>query len=172
MKIFDELINLICSVRNDMKINVWTDNKKKFIPKIYYIGLGKTGSSSIKHGFSQVNTAHWHDVGYFELIYGTNLLSSNNYDLYDFILYIGNKYNFKPIIIECIRNIIDLELSTIFQHIKKDRKHGNDCQICALKKITHSSLATEKIKEIMIDAFYQEKEPYSVKMYKKHFNID
>ena len=54
-------------------------------------------------------------------MYESNLLSSDNYDLYDLITYIGSTYNFKPVIIESIRNPIDVGILTIFQQIKKER---------------------------------------------------
>jgi hypothetical protein len=41
----------------------------------------------------------------------------------------------KPIIIECIREPISRKLSEVFQHIKKDRNHGIDCDICKIKNI-------------------------------------
>ena len=87
MIVFDKLINLIYSKRK--KVMVMVNSKKicEFIPKIYYIGDGKSGSSSIKNGFPNINVAHWHNVSYFENIYKTKLLSSNNYDLYDLIIY-------------------------------------------------------------------------------------
>ena len=151
MKEFDELINLIYSKKLEVKVNL--DSKKicEFIPKIYYIGQGKTGSTSIMEGFPNINVAHWHSVNYFETIYRTKLLSSNNLDLYDLIIYIGYKYNFKPTIIESTRNPIERGISHIFQHIKKKRpiyktldqkediqtlrrKHSNECEICQIKK--------------------------------------
>tara|TARA_B110000908_G_C10215711_1_gene432683 strand:+ start:1001 stop:1312 length:312 start_codon:yes stop_codon:yes gene_type:complete len=103
MDIFDNLIKLIYQKKTELCENIKSNNIKDFIPKIYYIGMGKTGSSSIKYGFPKVNTAHWHNTNYFEHIYETTMLSDNNYDLYDLILYIGKKYNFKPVIIESIR---------------------------------------------------------------------
>ncbi|ALH22911.1 hypothetical protein ceV_005 [Chrysochromulina ericina virus CeV-01B] len=80
-------------------------------------------------GFPNINTAHWHDTSYFEKLYDTKLLTNNNYDLYDVIIYIGNKYRFKPVIIESIRFPINLEISRIFQHIKIDRNHGAECNL-------------------------------------------
>ena len=129
MHIFDDIIKLIFYRRKEICINKNSSYINIFIPKIYYIGDGKSGSSSIMMGFPNINTAHWHNVGYFENIYDTKLLTNNNYDLYDLIIYIGNKYNFKPIIIESTRIPINLEISRIFQHIKIDRKHGPECEL-------------------------------------------
>jgi len=171
MYIFDNVIKLIFSKRKELCINVNSINMREFIPKIYYIGDGKSGSSSIMMGFPTINTAHWHDVGYFENIYETKLLTNNNYDLYDLIIYIGNKYNFKPIIIESTRIPINLEISRIFQHIKYNRKHGTECKLCQINKINNQDTITEIIKKYLLSKKTQ-KEPYSIKMYKKHFDID
>jgi len=174
MIVFDKLINLIYSKRKEVMVMVNSNKICEFIPKIYYIGDGKSGSSSIKNGFPNINVAHWHSVGYFENIYETKLLSSNNYDLYDLIIYIGNKYNFKPLIIESVRNPINLGISRIFQHIKRDRgpndylgkqikKYKSDNNINALIEIIKSG--GELAKEVR-------RIPYSCEMFKKHFNID
>tara|TARA_B110000208_G_C11775868_1_gene431999 strand:+ start:1158 stop:1967 length:810 start_codon:yes stop_codon:yes gene_type:complete len=171
MNIFNILIDLIFSKQKGINININSKNIRVFIPKIYYIGDGKSGSSSIKKGFLNVNVAHWHSVNYFEKIFGTKLLTNNNYDLYDLILYIGNKYNFKPIIIESVRNPINLEISETYQHIKYDRGHGPKCKICQIKKMKDIDAISKIVKErVLIKAF--QKKPYSIEMYKKHFNID
>jgi len=160
MNVFDKIIQIINLKRKQLVINKNSNKIKKFMPRIYYIGDGKTGSTSLKEGFPNKNTAHWHSVLYFEHIYGTKLLSINNYDLYDLILYIGKKYNFKPIIIESIRNYIDLNLSTIFHNIKKKR----------YKLPKNNKINT--IRKSMIEILKNDRKPYSVSMYKKHFNID
>jgi len=171
MLIFDNLINLICSKRQEIKININSNNISEFIPKIYYIGDGKTGSASIKNGFPDVNVAHWHTTQYFEQIYNTKLLSYNNLDLYDLIIYIGNKFNFKPIIIESIRNPIELGISRIFQHIKKDREHKTECKMCNIKKIKKVKRIIPLIKDIIL-CHEKNNKCYSISMYKKHFDID
>lgn len=172
MIVFDKLINLIYSKR--IEVNVMVNSKKisEFIPKIYYIGEGKSGSTSIKNGFPNVNVAHWHNVSYFEKIYKTKLLSSNNYDLYDLIIYIGNKYKFKPVIIESVRNPINRGISVIFQQIKFDiwynddlgkqiKKYQSDNNINALIEIIKKNISNE-INRL----------PHSCNLFKKHFNID
>jgi hypothetical protein len=171
MHIFDDIIKLIFYRRKEICINKNSSYINIFIPKIYYIGDGKSGSSSIMMGFPNINTAHWHNVGYFENIYDTKLLTNNNYDLYDLIIYIGNKYNFKPIIIESTRIPINLEISRIFQHIKIDRKHGPECELCQINKINNQNTITEIIKKNLLRKKKQI-EPYSIEMYKKHFDID
>jgi hypothetical protein len=171
INIFDKLINLIYHKRKAVEINI--DSKKsEFIPKIYYIGNGKTGSTSIKAGFYNINVAHWHSVKHFEKLYQTKLLSSNKYNLYDLIIYIGNKYKFKPVIIESVRNVIDVGISRIFQHIKLDRgpndykgkkikKYKSDNNINGIIKIIKNNI-NESLRTI----------PYSCKMFKKYYNID
>lgn len=173
MIVFDKLINLIYSKRKEVMVMVNSKKICEFIPKIYYIGDGKSGSSSIMNGFSNINVAHWHNVSYFEIIYKTKLLSSNNYDLYDLIIYIGNKYNFKPIIIESVRNPINLGISRIFQHIKYDRKHEHECELCKIKKYKHDNninAITEIIKKHTSNEI--NRLPQSCNLFKKHFNID
>jgi len=135
MIIFDKVIDIIIKKRREICIKIISRNPQTFIPKIYYIGMGKTGSTAIKRGFRNVNVAHWHSTKYFEKLFECNLLSKNNYDLYDLVIYIGQKYKFKPVIIECIREPISRKLSEIFQHIKIDRNHGDDCEICKIKSI-------------------------------------
>ena len=171
MYVFDDVIKLIFYRRKEICININSSYINIFIPKIYYIGDGKSGSSSIMMGFPNINTAHWHNVDYFEKIYETKLLTNNNYDLYDLIIYIGNKYNFKPIIIEATRYPINLEISRVFQHIKFDRKHGPECKLCQINKINNLDDIVEIIKNKILATKIQ-KEPYSIEMYKKHFDID
>ena len=137
-----------------------------------YIGNGKTGSSSILRGFVNINVAHWHSVAYFERIYKTKLLTSNNYDLYDLIIYIGNKYNFKPVIIESVRNPINLGISSIFQHIKRDRKHKTECELCKIKTYKSDNNINAIINIIKNYNSEENSKPYSCEMLKKHFNID
>lgn len=173
MNVFDELINLIHTKRKEINVNIDSKKISEFIPKVYYIGNGKCGSTSIKTGFSNINVAHWHNINYFENLYQTKLLSSNNLDLYDLIIYIGNKYNFKPVIIECLRNTINYEISKIFQHIKYDRNHKYECEFCKIKKYKYENNINDIIK-IVKNHIYNEIHalPYSCKMFKKHFNID
>ena len=172
MEVFENLINLIFSKRKEIKVNLNSKNIDEFIPKIYYIGAGKSGSSSIKVGFPNMNVAHWHNVAYFELIYKTKLLSRNNYDLYDLIIYIGNKYNFKPVIIESVRNPIDYGISCIFQHIKRDRGPNDHIgkQIKECKSNNNIKDAIAIIKKYTSDRINHL--PLSCNMFKKHFNID
>lgn len=56
--LFDKLIHLIYSKKMAIKVNINSKEKHKFIPKVYYIGDGKTGSTSIMNGFPDINVAH------------------------------------------------------------------------------------------------------------------
>lgn len=171
--LFDKLIHLIYSKKMGIKVNTNSKEKHKFIPKVYYIGDGKTGSTSIMNGFPDINVAHWHNVYFFEKIYETKLLTSNNYDLYDLIIYIGKKYNFKPVIIESIRNTINAEISSCFQHIRVDRNCGLECEICKIKKHQYDNDITSAIEVIKKNINSKiNKMPYSCEMFKKHFNLD
>lgn len=173
MIVFDKLINLIYYKRIEVNVNVNSKKICEFIPKIYYIGNGKSGSTSIKNGFSNVNVAHWHNISYFEKIYETKLLSNNNYDLYDLIIYIGKKYNFKPVIIESVRNPINVGISRIFQHIKYDRNHKDYCELCKIRKYKSDNNIDSILKIVKNYVISQINSiPYSCEMYKKHFNID
>lgn len=168
--VFDELIDRIYSKKHEIHTKKPYNSVDEFIPKIYYIGTGKTGSTSICRGFS-VNAAHWHSITYFEKLYNTNLLTDNDYDLYDFVRYIGKKYKFKPVIIEATRNPIDVEISSIFQHLKFPCSRSN-CELC---KIKYSNNIKDNIlicKKHIIEVIEKDTRPVSIDMYQKHFNID
>ena len=82
---FDNIIERIYERQKEIFKNKKYNNIYEFIPKIYYIGLGKTGSSSTGLSFQNENVAHWHSVEYFEKCYQITYLSSHNLDLYDLI---------------------------------------------------------------------------------------
>jgi hypothetical protein len=69
MIIFDKIIDIIIKERKEICIKVQSTNEQIFIPKIYYIGMGKTGSTSLAIGFQNVNVAHWHSTRYFENLF-------------------------------------------------------------------------------------------------------
>jgi len=167
--IFDEIIDTIIT-----KLNWEIYNKIEKIPSVYYIGMGKTGGQSISSGFPKNTCAHWHSLNHFEKSYKTNLLSTNKYDLYDLILYIGKKYGFKPLIIESIRDPIEYYISAIFEnciHSKSELFHKTVCDIL-------DGETTESSKKTMvthIQPFVNEAHwwrPYSYDMWKKYFHID
>ena len=126
---------------------------KEAVPSIYYIGMPKTGSTSIKFGFPNHSVAHFHSVSHFEQIYNTNLLSNNNLDLYDVVKYVGRKYNFKPLIIESIREPVSQLLSAFFQN------HRNE-------EFRKSFISYEKWVN------YENRGIQSIYLWKKHFGID
>lgn len=115
--IYDTLIDDIINKR--IELNKYTNP----YPTIFYIGMEKTASSSIIHGIQNHTITHFHSTTYFERRYETDLLTINGLDIYDLILYIGKKYNFKPLIIESIREPISQMTSAFVQHLKH-------CTIC------------------------------------------
>ena len=54
MLVLDKLIILICRKRKEVNVNLRSRKISEFIPKIYYIGDGKSGSSSIMKGFPNI----------------------------------------------------------------------------------------------------------------------
>jgi len=112
--IFDELISLFGNplyLTPSGHKEICIKNKLK-IPRVYYVGQGKTGSTSLYRGFSET-AVHWHSEQHFETAHKTTLLSDNNICLYDLILYMGHKYDFKPLIIESYREPIARNMSMV-----------------------------------------------------------
>ena len=146
-RIYNEVVKLFTK-----RIEIGNPSKEE-VPSIYYIGMPKTGSTSIKFGFPNNTVAHFHSVSHFEQIYNTKLLSNNKLDLYDIVKYVGKKYNFKPLIIESIREPISQLLSAFFQN------HRNE----VFKKEFISC-------ENWVN--YENRGIQSIHLWKKHFNID
>lgn len=95
-------------------ISVKHPNLENF-PSVFYIGLGKTASSSVLHGFPDHSTAHWHGAEYFQRLHGSKSLSGYQDNLYDFIFSNCIKNKIKPLIIEHIRDPIARSISLEFQ---------------------------------------------------------
>ena len=146
-RIYDEVIKMFSK-----RIEIGNPSKEG-VPSIYYIGMPKTGSTSIKFGFPNNTVAHFHSVAHFEQIYNTKLLSNNNLDLYDIVKYVGQKYNFKPLIIESIREPVSQLLSAFFQN------HRN-------KEFNKNFISYENWVN------YENRGIQSIYLWKKHFNID
>jgi hypothetical protein len=146
-QICDEVVKMFSK-----RIEIGNPSKEE-VPSIYYIGMPKTGSTSIKFGFPNNTVAHFHSVAHFEQIYNTNILSNNNLDLYDVVKYVGRKYNFKPLIIESIREPVSQLLSAFFQN------HLNE-EFCK------SFISYEKWVN------YENRGIQSINLWKKHFGID
>jgi len=135
--------------------------------------MEKTGSKSLLFGFTNHNVAHWHSIEYFESIYQNNILSQNDLDLYDLAIFIGRKYNFKPLIIESIREPISQIISSVMQHLKKYTLNFCECVFC--KNIDNIDELIKHIKEyISVDNWvnFKDKGFQSIKLWKKHFGID
>lgn len=126
------------------------------LPKVFYIGIGKTGSSSIKKHINET-VAHWHDESYFEEIYQTDLLTKNNLCLYDLILYMGKQYKFKPLIIETYREPVARSISGL--------AHRN--RISELSTTNYEEFKNR----ITVDFITSTSEPYSLK-WKSYFSVD
>ena len=58
MSVFDKLIKLIFLKRIEIHVNINSKKINDFIPKVYYIGDGRSGSASIMTGFPNINVAH------------------------------------------------------------------------------------------------------------------
>lgn len=111
----DELISIIVNKKNKTVNNF----KKNNSPKIFIIGEGKSGTTSLTYGFENEIVAHWHTKRFLCSRYKINdtlIQKLKNYDLYDIILHIGKKYKFKPLIIETIREPISRKISKLFHH--------------------------------------------------------
>ena len=85
---------------------------KKY-PRVFYIGKGKTGSSSLMKGIDE-NVAHWHSTWYYEYVHATSALTERNLTIYDFLEWIH--INIHPIqVIECYRDPIAQYISALHQ---------------------------------------------------------
>ena len=110
--IMEELISLFL----EHPSSAWHKLDVGKVPTIYYVGLGKSGSTSLSQGFD-VGCAHWHGKKHFQEKYGTKLVYKNDICLYDLILYIAKRYKFKPLIIEACREPVIRCLSLISQRM-------------------------------------------------------
>lgn len=87
-------------------------------PTLFYIGMGKTGSSSLFHGVKSHTIAHWHDTMYFCRIHNNYSLIKEGLNVYDFANDIGKDNDFEPIFIEAVRDPVAQRLSWYFQIFK------------------------------------------------------
>lgn len=147
----------------DKIIHTFTENPLEIdiknnisIPNIFYVGLGKSGSTSLMRGLD-ITVAHWHSEEYFERNYNTRLLSENNLCLYDLIIYIGKRFKFKPLIIEAYREPVARRISFISQEVNTNRKKAKDIE----EYIKH--INSLDIKRLLT--------PYSIR-WKNYFGVD
>lgn len=150
-KVFEELTLMILS--RSIEVSVKNNNS---LPKVFYIGMGKTGSSSIKKYINET-VAHWHDEAYFETIYQTDLLTQNDICLFDLVLYLGIKYNFKPLIIESYREPVARLISGL--------AHRN--RISEIATTSYDEFKTQ----LTVELIKSTSEPYSVK-WQSYFSVD
>lgn len=85
---------------------------------VFYVGLGKTGSSSIYHGFKHNRTVcHYHSFHYFNWVTGAKL--KDNDELLRLISGIGYMLGFSPIVIECVRQPGNRAISAVFHNCRE-----------------------------------------------------
>jgi len=166
IQVFKKLVALI--KQNSKEI---TNKNKEEIPSIYYIGLSKTASASLMYSFPNNSVAHWHNIEYFESIYKTDLLTKNKIDLVDLVLFIGKRYNFEPLLVECIREPISNIISNSIQHLKKDR--ACSCELCNWKesKILDKNFLGI-IRRRVLDMNNWKNGIMSVNLWNKHFGVN
>lgn len=84
-------------------------------PEVYYIGKGKTGSSSLVRNIKGKKTAHWHSTRYYELVNkAKDCLSKRNLTIYDYIEWVNQ--NIHPVkVIEAYRDPIAQYISALYQ---------------------------------------------------------
>ena len=92
-------------------------NGEKF-PSVFYIGMGKTGSSALYYGIKNRGVAHWHDSMYFYRLHNLFDLGKDKINVYQFILNTCKQYDIKPIFIESVREPIAQRISWYFQLFK------------------------------------------------------
>lgn len=113
---------------------ILTDNQTELkkrnghLPDVFYIGLGKTGSSSITSGLSGYTTAHWHHSRHFETLYKTDFLTSHQLDIYDVPEVLGREYKYRPLIVECYREPLAQHLSAVFHRVRRGLWSSTDAQ--------------------------------------------
>ena len=151
-----DILDSLCYKIKDTGKEVFVKNGNK-IPEVYYVGRRKTGSFSLSLGLQDKTTAHWHDESWWEKTYETTLLSENNLCIYDLILHIGRKYNFKPLIIESCREPVARTLSFVahVHQLALDIKSYSDF----IKCLNHKN------------DFSLEIRPYSLR-WKDYFGVD
>ena len=173
--ILDEIIEIVIATN----FEIWNNTEK--IPSVFYIGSGKSGSKSICNGLETHTVAHWHSIDHFENTYKCNLLSKNNYDLYDLVIYLGKKNNFKPLIVESIRDPIEFNISHFFEIVnalldgyfdKKDYLNQGYMQMYTILKSDISELSLNNAVKIISELKEEGSYIFSREMWKKHFNID
>lgn len=151
-------------------------NGAGYVPEIYYVGMGKTASSSLCAGFTP-HAMHWHTPRFVQKMYKTTFLTDNNLDVYDLILAIGKKYKFSPLIVECIREPIKYQISSRFQHLKHDRYYGGkmcQCDFCMWKNADKRDveLLRNIVRKSILKLMDTPNVPHSCKLWNGHFDLD
>jgi hypothetical protein len=149
-----------------------------YVPRVYYVGMGKTASSSLCAGFNP-NAVQWHSDHYVDQKYNTRFLIDNKLDLYDLVFLMGKEYKFIPLIIESCREPISHSISWAFQHMKRQRMlpYTNTpcpCELCKWKNnnIDDVQAMFSAIRNHVLELKTSPRIPYSAARWKKHFNVD
>lgn len=80
---------------------------------VFYFGIGKTGSASIYHGFSDKGTVcHYHGSQYFNWVTGAD--TKDDTEVLKLISGIGYMLGFRPRVIECVREPKSRAISALF----------------------------------------------------------
>jgi len=87
-------------------------------PSVFYIGMGKTGSSALYYGIKNRGVAHWHDSMYFYRINNCFELGRDRINVYEFIIATCKDNGIEPIFIEAVRDPIAQRISWYFQIFK------------------------------------------------------
>tara|TARA_Y100001938_G_scaffold149948_1_gene238890 strand:- start:5073 stop:5993 length:921 start_codon:yes stop_codon:yes gene_type:complete len=139
----------------------WIENdaaklfKRKDYPEIdvFYVGLGKTGSSSFRRGFPDCNTAHFHGTrdAFRRNEKLLKKLTNANLNIYDVIAYIARRDGHKPLIAETIREPISRLFSGSLQHLKNSThsERGCKCMLCDWRRGQDKS--PEKLRDTIRD---------------------
>lgn len=169
----EQVLDLVLDKIKSKRIEISKNSSNDEVPTIYYIGMEKTASKSLLFGFTNNMVAHWHSLEYFEMRYGTHLLSNNELDLYDLAIYAGKKHNFIPLIVESIREPISQLVSAIIQHFKKFNVTNCKCKYCMNMGENENFIKLVK-ENITKDNWlsFRSRGFQSIKMWNKHFGID
>jgi hypothetical protein len=109
--------SIVLNSRKPLHFKNTEDNKGT----MFYIGLGKTGSMTLCNSIQNQNIFHSHGTSCYDH-YNNNILTDNNLTCYDLVKMFGKTYNYKPLIIETIREPISILLSLIGEFSKASFK--------------------------------------------------
>jgi hypothetical protein len=129
--------------------------RKKDRPEIdvFYVGFGKSGSTSFRRGFPDCNTAHFH--GTYDAFRRNEKLhekiTNANLNIYDVIAYIAKRDGYKPLVAETIREPMSRTFSEALQHLKNHHhsETGCECTLCDWRR--GEEISPEKLHDTIRD---------------------